>query len=261
MDPIAFQLGGFAIHWYGVLVALGFLAGLWTASRRAPLGGIPADRIADLGPWLIAGGILGARLLYVLTYWNTAFAGRPWYEVLMIHKGGLVFYGGLIGATLATVIFARLKKIPLWALADVLAPSISLGQVFGRLGCLMNGCCFGHASAAPWAIRFPADHETAGQPVHPTQVYEAGLSALLYAGLAALFRRKRFDGQVFAVYLVAYPLVRSVVEVFRGDYKALSFGVLTPAHWVSAGILAAGLLLWWKLPRTLAPPAGASSTK
>lgn len=249
MDPIAFQLGGLTVHWYGVLVALGFLAGLWTASRRAPRDGIAAEGIADLGPWLIVGAILGARVLYVVSYWETAFAGKPWYEPLLIHKGGLVFYGGLIGAALATIVFARWKRLPLWPLADALAPSISLGQVFGRLGCLMNGCCFGRACERPWAIRFPPDHETAGQPVHPTQLYEAALSLALYAGLAALHRRKRFDGQVFAAYLLGYAGVRSVVELFRGDYPQLGFGWVTPAHWVSAGILLAGLLLWWKLPR------------
>lgn len=255
MHPIAIQLGGLSVHWYGVLVALGFLAGLWTASRRAPRDGLPAERIADLGPWLIVGAILGARLLYVISYWNQAFAGKAWYEPLMIQKGGLVYYGGLIGAALATILFARLKRLPLWPLADVLAPSISLGQMFGRLGCLMNGCCFGRACDLPWAIRYPAGHETAGQAVHPTQVYEAGLSLALYGALALLHRRKKFDGQVFAAYLLGYAVVRTVVELFRGDYRALAFGWMTPAHWISAGILVAGLVLWWKLPRRRAAQA------
>lgn len=255
MHPIAIQLGGLSVHWYGVLVALGFLAGLWTASRRAPRDGLPAERIADLGPWLIVGAILGARLLYVVSYWNPAFAGKPWYEPLMIQKGGLVFYGGLVGAALATILFARLKRLPLWPLADTLAPSISLGQLFGRLGCLMNGCCFGRACDLPWAIRYPAGHETAGHAVHPTQVYEAGLSLALYGALALLHRQKKFDGQVFAAYLLGYAVVRTVVELFRGDYRALTFGWMTPAHWISAGILVAGLVLWWKLPRRRAAQA------
>jgi phosphatidylglycerol:prolipoprotein diacylglycerol transferase len=256
VHPIALQLGGLTVHWYGVLVALGFVAGLWTAGRRAPHSSVSPELVADLGPWLIVGAILGARLLYVISYWQQAFAGKPWYEVFMIHKGGLVFYGGLIGSSLATILFARQKKLPLWRLADVLAPSISLGQFFGRLGCLMNGCCFGRACELPWAIHFPAEHETAGRGVHPTQLYEASLSLALYAGLAALYRRKKFDGQVFATYLVGYALVRSFVELFRGDYPALTFGVLTPAHWVSVVILVAGVILWWKLAR----PAASSKT-
>ena len=254
MHPIAFQLGNFSLHWYGVLVALGFVAGLWTASRRAPLTGISAQAVADLGPWLIVGAILGARALYVVSYWERSFAGKPYWEILAIHHGGLVFYGGLIGAALATILFARRRKLALWPLADVLAPSIALGHLSGRLGCLMNGCCYGSASDLPWAIHFPAEHETNGAGVHPTQIYEASLNLALYAGLARLYRGKRFDGQVFAIYLVGYALLRSLVEVFRGDYPARSFGVLTPAHWVSAGILFIGVALWWKLPRTLAAP-------
>ena len=141
-------------------------------------------------------------------------------------------------------------KMPLWKLADVLAPSIALGYVFGRLGCLMNGCCFGRACDLPWAVHFPADHETHGAGAHPTQLYEAALNLALYAALAWLFRRRKFDGQVFATYLVSYALVRSFVEMFRGDYPAYTLGFITPAHWVSAGLLAAGVWLFVKLPRT-----------
>jgi len=98
VHKIAFQLGSFTIYWYGVLVALGLLAGLWTASRRAPLSGIRNETIVDLGPWLILGTLVGARGLYVLSYWREDFAGRPLWQILNIRGGGLVFYGGLIGA-------------------------------------------------------------------------------------------------------------------------------------------------------------------
>jgi phosphatidylglycerol---prolipoprotein diacylglyceryl transferase len=137
-----------------------------------------------------------------------------------------------------------------WKFGDALAPSIALGYVPGRLGCLMNGCCYGRETTLPWAIHFPTDHETHGAAVHPTQVYEMLLSAGLYASLAWLYRRKKFDGQVFAAYLVCYAVLRSFVEIFRGDYETRYFGgVATPAHLVSAAILAAGLILYWRLPR------------
>lgn len=172
----------------------------------------------------------------------------------MIHHGGLVFYGGLIGAIISGILFIRLRKLPLWAMSDVLAPSIALGYVFGRIGCLMNGCCYGAACHLPWAIRYPAGHEThpvGGEaiPVHPTQVYDSLLNLVLYAGLAWLYRRKKFDGQVFAVYLVGYAITRSTVELFRGDYPQLYAGWITPAHIVSALILAAGAGLYLYLPR------------
>ncbi len=250
MQPIAFQLGGFTVHWYGVLVALGFITGLWTASRRAPRTGLSAAAISDAGVWIIVGGIVGARVLYVVSYWERSFAGQPWWEIFAVHHGGLVFYGGLVGASLATILFAWRRRIALWPLADVLAPSIALGHVFGRLGCLMNGCCHGAACSLPWAIHYPSSHETGGAGVHPTQIYEAGLNLILYGALAALYRRKKFDGQVFAVYLLAYAVLRSVVEIFRGDYATRTFGLLTPAHWVSVGILVAGAGLWWCRART-----------
>jgi phosphatidylglycerol---prolipoprotein diacylglyceryl transferase len=247
--PIAFNLGPLTVHWFGVCIALAFLAGLWTATRRAPRAGIPGEQIADLVvPWLLLGGVLGARLLYIATYWRESFADQPWSELFMIQRGGLVYYGGLIGASLAVILFARWKKIPLWKLADVLTPSIALGSMFGRIGCLMNGCCFGRPCAMPWAIRFPDDHSTQGLPVHPTQLYDALLNLGLYLGLAWLFRRRKFDGQVFAVYLLGYAVTRSIVEAFRGDYNdAHLHGGFTPAHLVSVASLAAGLVLFFVL--------------
>ncbi|MBP9901734.1 MAG: prolipoprotein diacylglyceryl transferase [Verrucomicrobia subdivision 3 bacterium] len=251
MHPIAFHLGPLTVHWFGICIALAFLAGLWTATRRAPRAGIPGEQIADLVvPWLLLGGILGARVLYIATYWRESFAGQPWSELFMIQRGGLVYYGGLTGASLAVILFARWKRIPLWKLADVLTPSIALGSMFGRIGCLMNGCCFGRSCELPWAIRFPDDHSTQGLPVHPTQIYDALLNLTLYLGLAWLYRRRTFDGQVFAVYLLGYAVTRSIVEAFRGDYNdGHLHGGFTPAHLVSVASLAAGMVLFLVLRR------------
>jgi len=268
VHPIAFHLGPLPVHWYGVMVALAFLAGLWTASRRALRENIAPERIIDLGPWLIVGAIVGARILYVITFWREEFAGKPLVEMFMVWRGGLVYYGGLVGASLGFILYARLKKLPLWKGADILAPSIALGYVFGRIGCLMNGCCYGRVCELPWAIQFPnqsnAWHQQHAQglvgatdrslPVHPTQIYESLLNLALYAGLAWLYRRKKFDGQVFATYLVCYAILRSFVEMFRGDYPEYQRhlgGWVTPAHLVSVAILAAGLVLFRILPRAM----------
>ncbi len=259
MHPIAFHLGPVTVHWFGICIALAFLAGLWTATRRAPLAGIAGEQIADLVvPWLLLGSVLGARVLYVATYWRESFAGQPWSEIFMIQRGGLVYYGGLIGASLAVILFARWKKIPLWKLADVLTPSVALGSMFGRLGCLMNGCCHGRPCNLPWAIRFPEDHSTQGLPVHPTQLYDAFLNLALYLGLAWLYRRRKFDGQVFATYLFGYAVTRSIVEAFRGDYtEGHLHGGFTPAHLVSGASLAAGIVLFFVLRARRPSPAPA----
>jgi phosphatidylglycerol:prolipoprotein diacylglycerol transferase len=244
VHPIAFHLGSLPIHSYGVMIALAFLAGLWTAARRGAGVGLSREDIGDVTLWLMIGAIVGARVVYVTTYWHDEFAGQPFSEIFMIQHGGLVYYGGFIGATLAGMAAIRWKKMPLWKTADVLTPSIALGCVFGRIGCLLNGCCYGRACSLPWAIRFPADHATGGAPVHPTQLYDALFNLLLYGFLAWLFRRKKFDGQIFATYLLCYAVTRSVVEAFRGDYNAghQHFG-LTPAQLVSVPIFFAGLAL------------------
>lgn len=229
---------------------MAFLAGLWTASLRGLSSGFPAEKILDLGPWLIVGAIIGARTLYVVSYWHEQFAGQPITEIFMVWRGGLVFYGGFIGASLATILYARLKALPLWKLADVLTPSIALGSVFGRVGCLLNGCCYGRECNLPWAIHFPAGHQTYPHGVHPTEVYDSLLNLVLYLGLAWLYRRKKFDGEVFAAYLIGYALFRSSVEMFRGDYPQHYLGGwATPAQLVSIAIFLTGITLWWALSR------------
>ena len=104
MHPIALKLGPLAVHWYGVMVPTAFLVGLATAGRRGMRAGIAAEKIVDMGPWLIGGAIVGSRVLYVITYWQESFAGKPVGEIFMIWKGGLVYYGGLIGASLACIV-------------------------------------------------------------------------------------------------------------------------------------------------------------
>jgi phosphatidylglycerol:prolipoprotein diacylglycerol transferase len=208
VDQVAFEIPFYwrgqathiPIHWYGLLVAVGFLAGLWTASRRGVRDGIAAERIMDLGPLLILGSIIGARFFYVVSHWREEFAPDPWPAILMVQKGGLVYYGGLIGATAVTIAYLHWKKLPMWKISDVLAPSVALGYFFGRFGCLMNGCCYGRPTDLPWAIHFPQTHATKGIGVHPTQIYDALISLGLYGALAWLYRRKKFDGQIFAVY-------------------------------------------------------------
>jgi phosphatidylglycerol:prolipoprotein diacylglycerol transferase len=254
VHPIAFHLGSLPIRWYGVMMALGFFSGLWTATRRAQRVNVPGDVIADVTTWLLVGSIIGARFVFVTTYWKQEFAGKPFTEVFMIQNGGLVYYGGLIGAAVAAFIYLTWKNLPLWKILDILAPSAALGSVFGRLGCLLNGCCFGHPCDLPWAVHFPPEHETHGVAVHPTQVYDALLNLGLYFVLAWWFRHRKFDGQIFAVYLMAYAVIRSVAELFRGDYPAdhIHAGLLTSAQMVSLPVLATGMAVWFWRSRSVA---------
>jgi len=252
MDPVAFNLGSLSIHWYGVFMATAVMLGMWTASRRGLRENVHPDAVYDLSPWIIVGAVVGARSLFIVTYWKEKFAGEPLMSLFAI-RTGFVFYGGLIAASLAVILFCRVKKLPLWKMADILAPSVALGHAFGRIGCLFTGCCHGKECSLPWGIEYPAVYpELHGKSLHPTQIYESLLNFALYAGLAWLYRRKKFDGHVFATYLVAYAILRSCVEMFRGDYEHRYLaGFITPAHLVSVGILAAGIILFWKLPRKI----------
>ena len=244
MKQVALDLGVWQIHWYGVLVAAGFIAGLWTAVRRGSRAGLPAAAIQDIGLPLILGAMAGARLMHIATYWRECYAGEPW-SALIAPRTGFVFYGGLIGASLSTLVYLRWKKMPLWKSADALAPSIALGSVFGRLGCLMTGCCYGRVCDLPWAVHFPSGHETHGAGVHPTQIYDSLLNLVLYAAAAWLFPRRKFDGQVFAFYLMGYSVLRTVVECFRGDYRPEDrIGFLTPAQLAGLFIGAIGVTLY-----------------
>lgn len=258
MHSVAFHIGSLSIYWYGVLVALGFMVGIWSAARRAPHAGISGEVVADLGPWLIVGALGGARLLYVISYWQEQFASKPFSEIFMIRHGGLVFYGGLIGASVTTIAYCRIKKLALWKVADIFAPSIAIGHAFGRIGCFMNGCCYGKACTLPWAVHFPATHQTAGDGIHPTQLYESSLNLLLFFYLCHRFKKRQFDGQVFALYLMCFSVARSTVEFYRGDYPAHYVGgLLTPAHLISALLFAAGAVLWkWRSAQSpVRPPA------
>jgi phosphatidylglycerol---prolipoprotein diacylglyceryl transferase len=244
VDHVAFELFGFQVYWYGILAAAGFVLGFGSAARRAPRVGLNSEHVFNLAPWIILGAVFGARLLYVISYWNQEFAGKPFYHIFNM-RSGLVFYGGLIGSCLGTIIYCLRHKLRIWMVGDVFAPSVALGHGIGRIGCFMTGCCYGRECSLPWAVHFPKDHWTHGAGVHPTQLYEAGLNLLFYGFLAWYFKRRRFEGEVFAIYLVGYAIIRAIVEVFRGDYsRHFVANMLTPGQLVSIFIFAAGMTLW-----------------
>jgi phosphatidylglycerol---prolipoprotein diacylglyceryl transferase len=230
-----------------------------SAGKRAAREGLPTDIVMNLAPWIIIGAIVGARVLYVITFWEEEFAKEPLVEIFKLRRSGLVYYGGLVGASLGTIIYARKNKIHLWRLGDIMAPSIALGHAFGRIGCLMTGCCYGCPTDVPWAIHFPKDHWTHGVGVHPTQIYESALNFLLFFALSWLYRHKKFHGQVFAAYLIAYALLRAVVEVFRGDYdKPFLIGIATPGQTVSIVVMMLGIGIWVMQKKSSEPKVIAS---
>lgn len=249
MKEIAFQIGSLEVHWFGLLVTLGIWAGLWVARERAISDGIGHFKVLDLAACLIIGGIIGARALHLIWYGRGDGADQPLTRIFRVHQGGMVSYGAFVGSVMGVFIFSRIKKLPFWRLVDTLSLGFALCSALGRIGCLLAGCCYGRPTTLPWAICFPPGHPTAGYAVHPTQAYDALYNLGLYVALAWSYGNKRFDGQIFALYLLIYPLCRSVVELFRGDYVFYFGGWVTPAHWFALAILPVGFFLYWTLSR------------
>lgn len=236
MHPIFLHLGPLTIHTYGVLMALAFLLGLiWTA-RRAQRQGLDPALVSDLGMWLIVAALVGAKLFHVLFCWDefsTGWRAEGWQSL----REGFVFYGGFIGACLATIVFARCRQVDLWKLADAFAPAVAFGHALGRLGCFFNGCCYGMPTQCPLAVKFPAGHLMHDIPVHPTQLYEVAGNLFLLTGLLVWGRRQRFTGQLWWLYVLGYGVLRLVVEHWRGDYATRWLGVLTDGQVVAIAMI------------------------
>jgi phosphatidylglycerol---prolipoprotein diacylglyceryl transferase len=252
--PVLLKIGPFELPTYGVLLATGLTVAILLARRRAMTVGLPGDRIADLALWMVLWGLVGAKVLLVITdpSYLTSLGGL-WGVV----RAGGVFYGGLIAAVAAAVVLLRRYSLPFLPVADVLAPSIALGHFFGRLGCFSAGCCYGAACSKPWAVVFtnPRAAEVSGTPlnvpIHPTQLYEAAFNLLNYFFLAWLFRRRLSAGTVLAAYLIAYGTARFIIEFYRGDAdRGFVFGGLLSTSQAIAAVvvpLAVVLLVWVQL--------------
>jgi len=246
MYPILFHFGIFTIYTYGVFVALGVISGITVAKFEAVRVGVDPDRIMDLCFYVILSAIIGARLLYVATNLNF-FMHYP-LEIIKIWNGGLVFYGGFIAALIAAVAVIRAYRLPLGKTADIAGLSVPLGHFFGRLGCLSAGCCYGKACSLPWAITFHNPNSLAriGVPLHPTQIYSAMSNLSIFIILFFIRKHKRFDGQIFWLYVLMYGVLRSIIEIFRGDFRgAYIFGVLSisQAIGLSMAVLALAMLV------------------
>ena len=221
------------INSYGLMMAIGFLLGIYLASRRAEQEECDSNAIIDVGWIAIISGILGARLLFVVQNYET-FVQRPLY-IFRVEQGGLVFYGGFIAATISVAVYLRKKGLSIAKVLDMVTPSLALGLAFTRIGCFMNGCCWGdicrHPGVVP-AVRFPAGSFAHAQhaslnlidpaaltslPVHPTQLYSSACAFLLFVLISYLYRYKKRDGEVLAGFAVLYSVVRFTLEFWRGD--------------------------------------------
>ena len=251
IDLGGWTIGPIPIRLYGLMIGIGFLVAIWLAARRAKKEGLDPERIMDMGVYLLLAAIIGSRLFYVLV--NLQEFQRNWLEVLAIWKGGLVFYGGLIGAVAAGMWYVRKHGLPVWRTADIVAPYIALGHMFGRFGCFFAGCCYGAPCHSSACIVFTDSHSLAplGVSLYPTQLFEAGGEFVNFLILLAVFRFRKFDGQVFWLYPALYSVLRFIVEFFRGDEaRGVYFGgAISTSQLVSIVTLCVSLFMLWRLSR------------
>jgi phosphatidylglycerol:prolipoprotein diacylglycerol transferase len=244
MHPVLLKIGPLRIAAYGTMLAVAFGVGIWLARREARRLKMDPERVTDLGLVVLVCSVVLARLVYVALHWHY-FAGHPG-EIVQVWTGGLSFHGGLLGGVLGVGVYARLSKLGFWRLGEVCTPSIPLGYAITRMGCFLNGCCYGAPTSLPWALRFhlAPDRPELTVPSHPAQLYASALSLVLFAALMRLRRRPHADGQLFAWYLMGYGLVRIVVEYFRRGVTAqVVWAGVTQAQLASVFLIVAGVLL------------------
>ena len=257
MYPTLFTVGPFTVHSFGLCVALGFLAALFAMTRLARRGfvpGLPEEGVSQLVVCAMAGGAAGARIAYVCEHWSAEYAGRPFVEVFRLDKGGLMFYGGLFGAIAAIALFSRAKRTSLIRVLDLCATALPLGHAFGRVGCFLNGCCYGRACESALSVTYPAHSpvwwEQVGAgligrgapealPVLPSQLIEAAANLVIFAVLFAWARRKPSSGLITGAYLIAYAAIRFFTEMLRSDPRMM-VGPLTISQFISLCLLVAG---------------------
>ena len=254
MHPVIFKSGPVTIYSYGLLLAISFLLGIWLAGFEARRKGLETSLIYDFSPYIIILGLIGARLYYVLFFDLKWYAGHP-LDIFAIWKGGLAIHGGIIGAAIAGVWFVRKRDILFFKFADTLTPSFIIGQAIGRLGCFLNGCCFGTPTDLPWAIRFPQgssayNYYGSSVPLHPTQLYHIFADASIFIVIWLLRKRLRTDGFVFFLYLILYSAMRFIIEYFRQDSLYLWNTHIKAAQFLSIIIIVISIPFLFKLKRS-----------
>lgn len=253
---------GFVINTYGVLLAIGFLSGMWLAGWFAAKDGLPRSEVFDIVLYALVASLVGSRALLVAVEWETFHHDwRAIFSLDVLRSGG-VFYGGFLAALLTSVALVWWRRLDWWRVADACAPGIALGQFFGRLGCFAAGCCWGKPTNAWCGVRFSErGHELTGVPygipLHPTQLYESLATLVLCLTLGWLFYRRRFYGQVILAYLFSYAVLRFVIEIWRDDPRG-NVGPFSTSQAIALGCAAFAVIAWLIRQQQAATNADAS---
>ena len=236
MKPIFIELGPVTIYSWGLMFVLAFTIGLIVAIREGRRKNISREEVTNLALYLLIGGLVFARLIFVIFNGPIFYLNNPW-RIFMVWEGGLAFHGALLGGFISGYLFSRASKIPLGKVADLVTPSLALGLAVGRVGCFLGGHCEGVVTNLPWAVSFPG---LVGRR-HPTQLYESFLDLVVFAIIWWRRDKIKFDGYLFLVYLILYSFVRIFVEIFRESQFLV--GPITFAQVASFAIIIAALLI------------------
>ena len=238
MLPEIASFGPVTIHSYGFLIALGVLLALVLMSRTAARWGFPPpEKVFDLVFVTVFAGFVGARVLYVIQQWS--FYRDHWLDVFKIWEGGLIFSGGMLGSFLGLYFYSRKYRLSFLNSCDLAVTFIPLVHAFGRVGCFLNGCCYGRPCELAWAVQYPFLTER----VHPVQIYEAVFNLGLFGFLISLYPKRRFAGEITSLYFIIYSAIRFLLEYWRGDQQVLFFSLT--GQQITVGLfLLAGMVLY-----------------
>lgn len=248
MKSTLFTVFGLPIRAYGLMMVIGFGLGIWRAIRVSRKRyGIDSERVYDIALVCLLSGVIGARIIYILLNPGT----ESWHEFFAVWEGGLSFHGGLAGAMLCGWVYTRLARLNYWTVADLVAPSVAIGYALTRIGCFLNGCCYGAPTTLPWGVRF-LENGVLTPPSHPTQLYATAANLLIFWLLTRLERWGRKPGFVFVTYLGLYSIYRFLIEYLRDGYSAEPWALgMTEAQAVSLAVIilsAALVLVFYRKP-------------
>lgn len=219
MHPEFLKIGSFVIYWYGVLVAIGVLVGGLIFQRVSYRRGYPPELTSQLLFWIVIWGLIGGRLLHIAVH--ISYYYRHPFDIIRIRNGGLAIEGAVIAVLVFVIVYSKIRRFDLREMLDIIALSTPLGEAIGRLGCFLNGCCYGRPTEFFWGVKFPFSPDR----LHPTQLYYSALYILLFLFLWKLYKKRLKAGIVFSCYILGFSLIRYLVDMLRGDLSPTFIGL------------------------------------
>ena len=227
MYPILLKIGPLSLYSYGFFMALGVGLGLWFLYVQAKKRQLDVTKITDAAFYTVIVSLIGSKSILLIG--NFSYYVKFPKELFSLARSGGVFQGGLTFGVIFALWYFHKKRIPTWTVADLIAPALALGHGFGRIGCFLAGCCYGSACDLPWGATTHSEHAheltgiPLGVPLHPVQLLEAGLNFLNFFVLFRFLKNKKYEGQIFCLYIINYSVIRFFTEFFRGDHEAKTY--------------------------------------